>query len=104
VVQTAPVELLALMAYPALYKLHAGGWGHRNEAGKLVMPAPTPLRADQMEPSGAYLMDAGNICFVWLGQQASSQLVEVVFCSLAVCLREGRIAAAVAAEAFVEIW
>lgn len=65
------------MAYPTLYKLHAGGWGHRNDAGRLVMPLPTPLRFDQLDPAGAYFMDAGHICFIWLGQQASSQLVQV---------------------------
>lgn len=76
--QTAPVDLFVLIAYPAVFQLHAAGWGQsKGAAGSVVLPPTVPASTAYLEPSGAYLVDAGHVCVLWVGSSASSTLVAV---------------------------
>eukprot|EP00892_Ulva_mutabilis_P003092 jgi/Ulvmu1/12784/UM097_0011.1 len=76
---TAPLEVVALVAYPAVFPLHAAGWGHTAADGTLALPPTVPASAAYLEQHGAYLVDAGHISFVWVGQLASPELVQDLF-------------------------
>lgn len=86
-VQTAPLSLLMLIAYPAVFQLHASGWGDRGADGAMVLPPTVPASSQYLEQHGAYLVDCGHICFVWVGQLVTPELVRVrlpknlLFCS-----------------------
>jgi hypothetical protein len=77
VVQTAPLQLVMLVAYPAVFQLHASGWGDRGADGRLVLPPTVPASSQYLEQHGAYLVDCGYICFLWIGQLATPELVKV---------------------------
>lgn len=66
-----------LVAYPAVFPLHAAGWGDQQPDGKLTLPPTVPASAAYLEQHGAYLVDAGHITFVWIGQLAAPELVQV---------------------------
>lgn len=79
-VQTAPLEVLMLVAYPAVFPLHAAGWGDVGPDGALTMPPTVPASGPYLEQHGAYLVDAGHIMFVWIGQLAGPELIQVRAC------------------------
>jgi Gelsolin repeat len=76
-VQTAPVDLFVLIAYPAVFQLHAAGWGHAKDSQGMVLPPTVPASTAYLEAHGAYLVDAGHVCILWLGANATPVLVAV---------------------------
>jgi hypothetical protein len=76
-VQVAPAELTILVAYPAVFQLQASGWGGTNADGSLVLPATVPASVRFLDPQGAYLVDAGYVCFLWIGASAPLALIQV---------------------------
>jgi hypothetical protein len=75
--QTAPLSLLMLVAYPAVFQLHAAGWGGQGPDGGMVLPPTVPASSQYLEQHGAYLVDCGHICFLWVGQLVTPELVRV---------------------------
>lgn len=76
-VQTAPLSLLMLIAYPAVFQLHASNWGDSGADGSMVLPPTVPASSQYLEQHGAYLVDCGHICFLWVGQLVTPELVQV---------------------------
>jgi hypothetical protein len=76
-VQVAPVDLMTLVAYPAIFQLHAAGWGGRRANGALMLPPTVPASQAYLEQHGAYLVDAGYVCFLWIGSLATKELIRV---------------------------
>lgn len=66
-----------LIAYPAVFQLHASGWGDRGADGEMVLPPTVPASAQYLEQHGAYLVDCGHICFLWVGQLVTPELIKV---------------------------
>lgn len=68
-----------LIAYPAVFQLHAGGWGEPGPDGGITLPPTVPASSQYLEQHGAYLVDVGYICFLWIGQLVTPQLIKVRF-------------------------
>ncbi len=69
-VMAASTPALLRLIYPPLYPLHDpnGSWGLGDPA---ELPMPIPLTAQVMDPAGAYLLDTGRVCVLWLGRDLS---------------------------------
>ncbi|KAJ7509502.1 protein transporter SEC24 [Mycena galericulata] len=67
--------------YPNVYCLHnmPAEVGFIGEEGTLLMPTPLPLTSAWWEPHGLYLIDDGQIIYLWVGRDAVPQLIFDVF-------------------------
>lgn len=75
-----PMEL-SLYLYPRIHSIHnlEPQDGFADENGRLCMPAAIRASFSQIEEGGAYLVDNGQTCLLWLHAQASPNLVEDLF-------------------------
>ncbi|KAF2436177.1 Sec23/Sec24 family protein [Tothia fuscella] len=75
-----PMEL-SLYLYPRIYSLHNldDKDGFANENGHLSMPPSCRATFAKVQEGGAYLVDNGQICLLWLHSQVSPHLLEDLF-------------------------
>ncbi|KAF4589347.1 Protein transport protein SEC24 [Ophiocordyceps camponoti-floridani] len=79
---TLPIPLLMRFIYPRLYSLHdmpdSAGMPD-NETGLIVMPPAMNLTSERLVSHGLYLIDDGQMQFLWVGRDAVPQLLADVF-------------------------
>jgi protein transport protein SEC24 len=75
-----PLEL-SLYLYPRIYSLHnlEEADGFANESGHLRMPSSVRASFSKIEEGGAYIVDNGQICLLWLHAQVSPNFLEDLF-------------------------
>ncbi len=75
-----PLEL-SLYLYPRIIAIHSldGTAGFANEKGHLVMPDAIRTSFSKVEEGGAYIVDNGQVCLLWLHAQVSPNLLEDLF-------------------------
>ncbi|KAH8719475.1 Sec23/Sec24 family protein-like protein [Phaeosphaeriaceae sp. PMI808] len=75
-----PLEM-SLYLYPRIISIHDldEKAGFANEKGHLVMPEGVRASFSKVEEGGAYLVDNGQICLLWLHAQVSPNLLEDLF-------------------------
>ena len=77
----SPVEL-ELFLYPRILPLHSlpaeSGFPDAN-TGQLVVPSTIRASFSRIEDGGAYLVDDGQICLLWLHMHVSPNLLEDLF-------------------------
>ncbi|PSN64354.1 hypothetical protein BS50DRAFT_575795 [Corynespora cassiicola Philippines] len=75
-----PLEL-SLYLYPRIISIHNldAGDGFANENGHLKMPEGVRASFSKVEEGGAYIVDNGQICLLWLHAQVSPNLLEDLF-------------------------
>ena len=87
-VMAAPVRALLRLLYPALLPVHdpSGDWGKPRNAGApkneplpCLLPSPAPLALEALDPSGAYLLDAGRVLVLWLGRAVRPDVMGALF-------------------------
>ncbi|RFU71796.1 sec24 [Trichoderma arundinaceum] len=79
---TLPLPLLIRYIYPRLYSLHdmPDNAGVPDEAtGHIVLPPAQNLSSERLVPYGLYLIDDGQVQFLWVGRDAVPQLIADVF-------------------------
>ena len=79
---TLPLPLLMQYIYPRLYSLHDmpdNAGTPDPQSGHIVLPPPSNLTTERFLPYGLYLIDDGQIQFLWVGREVVPQLVEDVF-------------------------
>ncbi|KIW05787.1 uncharacterized protein PV09_03642 [Verruconis gallopava] len=71
----------SLYLYPRIYSIHnlADMDGFPNENGHLRMPLSLRASFSKMEEGGAYIVDNGQICLLWLHAHVSPNLLEDLF-------------------------
>jgi protein transport protein SEC24 len=71
----------SLYLYPRIYSIHnlTDTDGFANENGHLRMPSSLRASFSKMEEGGAYVVDNGQICLIWLHSQVSPNLLEDLF-------------------------
>jgi protein transport protein SEC24 len=76
----SPLEL-SLYLYPRIIALHNldDGDGFPNEKGHLRMPSMMRATFAKVEEGGAYLVDNGQICILWIHAQVSPHLLADLF-------------------------
>ena len=73
---------LSLLLYPRIFSLHnlSPTDGFPNpETGHLVVPSTLRASFSRIDDGGAYLVDDGQICLLWLHAQVSPNLLEDLF-------------------------
>jgi protein transport protein SEC24 len=80
-IMSAPTEAILRRLYPAMYALHAmpAEAGLPGEDGRTVMPPRTALAGERIDARGAYLVDDGYQCLLWLGKMLEPGFVSAVF-------------------------
>ena len=80
-IMSAPTEAILRRLYPAMYALHAmpPEAGFPNDAGAVVMPPRTVMAGERVDARGAYLVDDGRQCLLWLGKMLDHGFVNAVF-------------------------
>ncbi|KAL9068727.1 MAG: hypothetical protein Q9157_006414 [Trypethelium eluteriae] len=75
-----PTEM-SLYLYPRIYSVHNLGEqdGFANEKGHLRMPNSIRASFSKIEEGGAYIVDNGQVCLLWLHAQVSPNLLEDLF-------------------------
>ncbi|KAF2653004.1 hypothetical protein K491DRAFT_695058 [Lophiostoma macrostomum CBS 122681] len=75
-----PLEL-SLYLYPRIISLHNLDEkdGFANESGHLKMPESIRASFSKVEEGGAYIVDNGQVCLLWLHAQVSPHLLEDLF-------------------------
>ncbi|EFQ86736.1 hypothetical protein PTT_17947 [Pyrenophora teres f. teres 0-1] len=75
-----PLEL-SLYLYPRIIAIHNldPTDGFANEKGHLVMPEGIRASFSKVEEGGAYIVDNGQVCLLWLHAQVSPNLLEDLF-------------------------
>jgi protein transport protein SEC24 len=75
-----PLEL-SLYLYPRIYSIHNldPKDGFADDSGHLRMPASVRASFSKVEEGGAYIVDNGQICLLWLHAQVSPNLLEDLF-------------------------
>lgn len=78
---TFPVALLLPYIHPRFYSLHdmPPECGLPGEDGRIVLPQPMNLTAQNLTSHGLYLIDDGMIQFLYVGGMAVPQLCQDVF-------------------------
>ncbi|KAL2381532.1 hypothetical protein RJZ90_003886 [Blastomyces dermatitidis] len=72
---------LSLYLYPRIIPIHnlSPEDGFANEQGKLQVPPALRASFSRIEEGGAYLVDNGQICLLWIHAQVSPNLLEDLF-------------------------
>ena len=72
---------LSLYLYPRIIPIHnlADGDGFANESGHLQVPPAIRASFGRIEEGGAYLVDNGQTCLLWLHGQVSPNLLVDLF-------------------------
>ena len=75
-----PLEL-SLFLYPRIIPIHslADTDGFPNENGHLQVPSTIRASFSRVEDGGAYLVDDGQVCLLWLHANVSPNLLEDLF-------------------------
>lgn len=75
------VTELSLYLYPRIIPIHnlRPEEGFANEQGQLQVPPTLRASFSKIEEGGAYLVDNGQICLLWLHAQVSPNLLEDLF-------------------------
>ncbi|UKZ49559.1 COPII subunit [Trichoderma virens] len=79
---TLPIPLLIRYIYPRLYSLHdmPDNAGVPDETtGQIILPPAQNLSSERLVPYGLYLIDDGQVQFLWVGRDAVPQLIADVF-------------------------
>jgi protein transport protein SEC24 len=79
---TLPLPLLMQYIYPRFYSIHdmPDNSGIPDpETSEIVLPPPMNLSSERIVPFGLYLIDDGQMQFLWLGRDAVSALTNDVF-------------------------
>ncbi|KAH6606260.1 sec24 [Trichoderma cornu-damae] len=79
---TLPLPLLIRYIYPRLYSLHdmPDNAGVPDEGtGQIVLPPAHNLSSERLVSYGLYLIDDGQVQFLWVGRDAVPQLIADVF-------------------------
>ena len=76
----APIEL-SLYLYPRIISIHNldEQEGFPNANGHLQVPASVRASFSKVEEGGAYIVDNGQVCLLWLHAQVSPNLLEDLF-------------------------
>jgi len=80
-ISSMPIATAASFAYPRCYALHTltGDQGMRGPDGKVKMPSPLRLSGDQLSPEGAFLIEDGLRCYMFLGKLVAPAFINQVF-------------------------
>ncbi|KAI9722846.1 MAG: COPII coat Sec23p-Sfb3p heterodimer component [Chrysothrix sp. TS-e1954] len=80
-VKSMGVLELSLYLYPRIIAVHSlsEADGFPNENGHLRMPPSVRASYSRIEEGGAYIVDCGQICLLWLHAQVSPNLLEDLF-------------------------
>jgi protein transport protein SEC24 len=72
---------LSLYLYPRIIPIHnmSPEDGFPNDQGQLQVPPALRASFSKIEEGGAYLVDNGQICLLWLHAQVSANLLEDLF-------------------------
>ena len=72
---------LSIYLYPRIYSIHNLDEqdGFANEQGHLRMPQSVRASFSKVEEGGAYIVDNGQVCLLWLHSQVSPNLLEDLF-------------------------
>ncbi|KAI9797081.1 MAG: hypothetical protein M1825_006264 [Sarcosagium campestre] len=72
---------LSLYLYPRIISIHNlnAEDGFANANGHLQMPPATRASFSRIEEGGAYIVDNGQVCLLWIHSQVSSNLLEDLF-------------------------
>jgi protein transport protein SEC24 len=72
---------LSLYLYPRIIAVHSLDMkdGFPNESGHLQMPSTVRASFSNIEEGGAYLVDNGQVCLLWIHSQVSPLLLEDLF-------------------------
>lgn len=72
---------MSLYLYPRIYSIHNldDADGFANENGHLRMPSASRATFTKFEDGGAYFIDNGQTCLLWLHAQVSPNLLEDLF-------------------------
>lgn len=75
--QTLPVPSLMKLLYPDFYALHElpDAAGLPDESGQIVLPVRLNLTGEQLQSYGLYLLDDGQVMFLWVGTDVVQQLL-----------------------------
>lgn len=75
------ISTSASFCYPRIYAVHSltGDQGMRDAQGKVKMPPPLRLSGDQLSPEGAFLIEDGLRCYLFLGKLVPPQFINQVF-------------------------
>ncbi|KAK4694104.1 protein transport protein SEC24, partial [Lecanoromycetidae sp. Uapishka_2] len=77
----SPLEL-SLLLYPRIFSLHSlppeSGFPDPN-TGQLIIPSTIRASFSRIEEGGAYLVDDGQVCLLWLHAHVSPNLLEDLF-------------------------
>ncbi|KAJ7131169.1 Sec23/Sec24 trunk domain-containing protein [Mycena epipterygia] len=78
---SANTSQLVRYIYPDVYSLHnmPPDVGFIGDEGTLIMPTPLPLTSAWWEAHGLYLIDDGQVVYLWVGRDAVPQLIIDVF-------------------------
>lgn len=78
---TLPVPYLIKYIHPHLFALHTmpDNAGLVDEYGSLVLPPKMNLSGQYLESHGLYLLDDGQVVFLWVGRDAVPQLLYDTF-------------------------
>ncbi|KAK9850792.1 hypothetical protein WJX84_010745 [Apatococcus fuscideae] len=77
-VMAASTPALLRLIYPPLYPVHdlTGTWG---QGATAELPLPIPLTAQALDSAGAYILDTGRVCVLWLGRSLDPEFMSQVF-------------------------
>ena len=79
-IMSAPTEAILRRLYPAMYALHAMPPESGVEKdGVVQMPPRTALAGERIDARGAYLVDDGYVCLLWLGTMLDPAFAADVF-------------------------
>jgi protein transport protein SEC24 len=81
-ISSMPIATSASFSYPRMYALHKlaeGDFGTRDAHGNVKMPTPLRLSADQLSPEGAFLIEDGIRCHMFLGKLVNPVFINQVF-------------------------
>ena len=80
--KSMPMTSLPLFLYPRILALHSlppESCFADPETGHLIVPSTTRASFSRIDEGGAYLVDDGQVCVLWLHSQVSPNLVEDLF-------------------------
>ena len=80
-IMSAPTEAILRRLYPTMYALHSmpPTAGLPDDDGRIVMPPRTALAGERIDARGAYLVDDGYQCLLWLGKMLDPAFVQAAF-------------------------
>lgn len=80
-ISSMPIARSASFSYPRMYALHtlSGDVGTHDPQGNVKMPTPLRLSGDQLCADGAFLIEDGLRCYMFLGKLVNPGFINQVF-------------------------